>query len=124
MDAHVPHRQETIDAINEARVTLFLPNPTEGFYLPAIEGMALRSVVVCPDVIGNRTFCLPDRNCYFPDFTEGSILEATEAALALTGSGRERLLAAGVSTASEHSLTQERLAFYEVLDNLDELWRG
>jgi hypothetical protein len=124
MDAHVPHRQETIDAINQARVTLFLPNPTEGFYLPALEGMALESVVVCPDVIGNRSFCLPDLNCYFPDFTERAILEATEAALALSGSGRERMVAAGASTAAEHSLTKERSAFYEVLDNLDELWLG
>jgi len=125
MDAHVPQRQETIDAINQARVTLFLPNPTEGFYLPALEGMALSSVVVCPDVIGNRSFCLAGRNCFFPAFVEDDLLDATEAALALAGAERDRMIQQGRATAAKHDIAQERSTFYEVLGNLDELfWRS
>lgn len=122
MDAHVPHRQETLDAINRARVTLFLPNPTEGFYLPAIEAMAMRSLVVCPDVIGNRSFCIPEKNCFFPAFQEDELVDSTEAALALTGSERERMLQGGENTALQHDIAHERAAFHEVLDHLDELY--
>lgn len=125
MDEHVPHRRDTIDAINQARVTLFLPNRSEGFYLPAVEGMALRSVVVCPDVVGNRSFCLAGTNCFFPDFNDDSILDATEAALALSGEDLDRMLAEGSATAAKHDMARERSLFYNVLDHLDELyWHG
>ena len=38
-------------------VAVFVPNPKEGFYLPALEGMALGTLVVCPDCLGNRSYC-------------------------------------------------------------------
>ena len=41
-----------LEQIARARVTLFLPNPREGFYIPALEGMALGTLVVCPDCDG------------------------------------------------------------------------
>jgi hypothetical protein len=124
MDAHVAHREETIEAINDARVTLFLPNRTEGFYLPALEGMALGSIVVCPDVIGNRSFCLAGQNCFFPDFNEDALMAATEAALAVDGGEYDRLLSAGAATASKHDMARERALFFDVLDHLDDLfWR-
>ncbi len=122
MDTHVPHRWETIEAINQARVTLFLPNPTEGFYLPALEGMALRSLVVCPDVIGNRSFCLTGTNCFRPEFTEEALRDATEDALALGASERYKLLEGASETARKHDMTRERAAYHEVLNNLDELF--
>ena len=64
---HVP-RDEFLDAMRRARVTLFLPNEEEGFYLPALEGMALGTIVVCPDCVGNRSFCLPGVNAFRPDY--------------------------------------------------------
>jgi glycosyltransferase involved in cell wall biosynthesis len=49
--------------INQAKITVFLPyRDIEGFYMPALEGMALGTLVVCPDCIGNRSFCLPGYN--------------------------------------------------------------
>ena len=44
-----------------ARVTVLVPNPKEGFYLPALEAMALGTIVVCPDCVGNRSFCVAGR---------------------------------------------------------------
>ena len=46
-----------------ARVTLYLPNRLEGFYIPALEGMALGTLVVCPDSVGNRSYCRDGENC-------------------------------------------------------------
>ena len=61
-------RDDFLDAMRRARVTLFLPNEEEGFYLPALEGMALGTIVVCPDCVGNRSFCLPRVNAFRPAF--------------------------------------------------------
>jgi hypothetical protein len=123
LDGLVP-REEFLDAINQAQVTLFLPNPTEGFFLPALEAMAMHSVVVCPDVVGNRSFCEDGVNCLRPKFQEEVVLEATETALRLGDGEREDLLSAGTQTAARHDLPGERAAFHEVLDHLDDLYEN
>ena len=123
LDGLMP-RAEFLEAINQARVSLFLPNPTEGFFLPALEAMALGSVVVCPDVVGNRSFCADGVNCFRPEYEEEALLGATEAALGLADAEREGLLAAGSETAARHDLPGERAAFHEVLDHLDDLYEN
>jgi glycosyltransferase involved in cell wall biosynthesis len=102
-------------------VTVFIPNPKEGFYLPALEGMALRTIVVCPDCVGNRSFCLDGVNCFRPVYSEDAIVDAARAAL----SRREQLgplLDNATETARAHDLLSERQAFLEILDRVDELW--
>jgi hypothetical protein len=123
LDGLMP-RREFLDAIDQARVSLFLPNPTEGFFLPALEAMALRSVVVCPDVVGNRSFCADGVNCFRPEYEEEALLGATEAALGLADEERRDLLVAGSETAARHDLPEERAAFHEVLDHLDDLYEN
>jgi glycosyltransferase involved in cell wall biosynthesis len=103
-------------------VTLFLPGSTEGFYLPALEGMAMGTVVVCPDCIGNRSFCLPGVNALRPAYDDTEVLEQVEAALALSASAAAGLVAAAGVTAREHALTFERARFHEVLRDLPRLW--
>lgn len=110
------------DAIRRARVTLFLPNEEEGFYLPALEGMTLGTVVVCPDCVGNRSFCLPGVNAFRPDYRLEEIVEATRLALAFPEDGRRTLLDNARETARTHSLAAEREAFGRVLADLDRLW--
>jgi hypothetical protein len=115
-------RPELLASMNRARVTLFLPRPTEGFYLPALEGMALGTVVVCPDCVGNRSFCLPGVNALRPAYTDADVLDQTEAALALSAAETARLVAGGSATAEEHGLGVERARFLEVLNDLPALW--
>jgi len=43
-----------LEALGAARPALLLPSPKEGFYLPALEAMVMRTIVLCPDVEGNR----------------------------------------------------------------------
>lgn len=120
VDVRSPHA-DVLDLIGRAAVTVFIPNPKEGFYLPALEGMALRTVVVCPDCIGNRSFCVDGVTCFRPEYEERAIVEAARAALAR----REELgqmLDNATETARAHDLRDERRAFLEILDRIDELW--
>jgi glycosyltransferase involved in cell wall biosynthesis len=117
-------RDEFLARIRAARTTVFLPHATEGFFLPALEGMALGTLVVCPDCIGNRSFCLPGHNAFRPEYTVDSIVRDAEAALALPPDEAGRLRENAVQTAAGHTLSREREAFLDVLHNIDELWRG
>ena len=121
--AYAP-RPDFLQEIGNAKVTVFVPNPTEGFYLPALEGMALGTAVVCPDCVGNRAFCLPGRNCFRPGFRIDEIVQAALAALDLGEAERRLLLDSAFRTATEHDLSKERRAFYHVLRNLDTLWQS
>lgn len=116
-------RDEFLAAMRRARVTLFLPHVEEGFYLPALEGMALGTLVVCPDCIGNRSFCLPGVNAMRPSFQFGDLIAAAEEALTIDAAAAAGLLAAARETARGHSLEAERRSFHDVLDNLDRIWK-
>lgn len=120
---HLP-RDNFLEAVRRARVSLFLPNEEEGFYLPALEGMALGTIVVCPDCVGNRSFCLPGENAFRPAYAEGDLERAAEAALALPPAESKRLAARAAETARLHSPRAEREAFTRVLHDLDALWMG
>lgn len=120
---HVP-RETFLDLMRRSRVTLFLPNFEEGFYLPALEGMALGTLVVCPDCIGNRSFCLPGINAYRPANEKEDLIRATESALALRSDEADQLTGAALQTARQHSPDAERASFLAVLGDLDALWQA
>ena len=120
VDTRSPHEQ-VLDLMARARVTVFVPNPKEGFYLPALEGMALGTVVVCPDCVGNRSYCLDRVNCFRPAFGVAEIVAAAREALAepdrLNG-----MIEAAAETARRHDLEEERSAFLDILGRVEELW--
>jgi hypothetical protein len=115
-------RSEFEDRLRRAKVTVFLPLPTEGFYLPPLEGMAMRTLVVCPEHEGEHSIYRNGENCFRPAYENDAIVDAVEAALALSPEEQESMRSAARETAEEHSLDAERAAFQEVLDRLDELW--
>ena len=117
------HRSEYLRQLQTARVTVFLPNDTEGFYLPALEGLAAGTLVVCPDCIGNRSFCLPGYNAFRPSYSFEELVEAAESALALPEEEARRMRANAHETAERYSLSREREAFHDVLRNIDRLWQ-
>jgi glycosyltransferase involved in cell wall biosynthesis len=122
IDRLVP-RAELLDTLARSRVTLFLLHREEGKPLPPLEGMVLGTVVVCPDVVGNRSFCLPGVNSFRPPYEEEAIVEATETALGEWANLGE-MTAAAERTVREHDLPAERKAFLPILENLEELWEG
>ncbi|HEY1772243.1 MAG TPA: glycosyltransferase [Gammaproteobacteria bacterium] len=117
-------RGEFLDWINRARVTLFLPRKREGFYLPQMEGMALETVVVCADCVGNRSFAQHGVNCFKPEGGPQAMVKSAQQALALAPAPREAMLAAGRATAAAHSMARERAAFLKILVDLQGLWRA
>ena len=115
-------RETFLEAMRRARVTLFLPNEEEGFYLPALEGMALGTIVVCPDCVGNRSFCLPEVNAFRPAFRFDDMVRDVESALRLSEQEAARLRNSAIAMVQHHRLDAERERFGEVLANLDALW--
>jgi len=61
-DLGLVSRANVFNNFARAKVSLVLPNPTEGFFLPGIEAMALSERVIVPDCIGNRGYCKPGTN--------------------------------------------------------------
>lgn len=116
-------RTEYLDHLARAERTLFLPRPSEGFYLPPLEGMASDTLVICPDCVGNRSFCLDGVNCFRPNYTEGEIFAAVTSAFSQEPNDRARMQDEARSTARSHSLEHERASFFEILNRVDELWK-
>ncbi len=114
-------RPAFLERLGNARIALFLPHATEGFYLPALEGFALETVVICPDCMGNRPFCLPGKTCLQPAYTIESLLDAIQQALHMTPQARQTLLTAAQRMAQHHSLLEERHAFLEILQHITTL---
>jgi hypothetical protein len=115
-------RHEYLNRIRQARTTVFLPNEVEGFYLPPLEGMALGTLVVCPDCVGNRSFCLPGHNAFRPNYTLEELVLAAESSLSLSPDQAQQIRANARRTVETHSLLRERQAFLDMLQNIDQLW--
>ncbi|MFO7640201.1 MAG: glycosyltransferase family 1 protein [Candidatus Competibacteraceae bacterium] len=116
-------RAAFLEQLGSARITVFLPHATEGFYLPALEGMALGTLVICPDCVANRLFCRDAENCLMPaDARPPTLLAAVARARRLSPSQRSRLLAAARRTAEEYDIALERQRFHALLADLDQLW--
>jgi hypothetical protein len=115
-------RDQLLAAMARARVTVHLPAKVEGAYLPALESMALGALVVCPDCVGNRSFCRDGETCLVPVRSERAIFDATCAALSESRDAVAPLLAAARLECAGRSLAAERARFLEILGRVDELW--
>jgi glycosyltransferase involved in cell wall biosynthesis len=107
-------RESFLARIAQSSVSIMLPLPQEGFYLPALEAMALGRGVVTPDCGGNASFCQHGVNCLMPEYEAAPISQA--ARLLLTDRELlDRLAAGGLSTAAQRSIGAERAAYHEIL---------
>jgi glycosyltransferase involved in cell wall biosynthesis len=95
-----------------------LPLETEGFFLPALEAMAMGAVVVCPDCVGNRGFCRDGETCLRPAYTLDAVAAAAIEAVALCGTAAAALLREAAAEVRRHDLARERMAFLRILDSL------
>jgi len=122
--SHFVPRDQFLDKLGQTRVALLLPARKEGFYLPALEAMALGTLVLCPDAVGNRSFCHAGVNCLRPPYRVMSVLNAIRRAVGMDDQQRQRILEAASQTAADHSLERERKIFLELMDQIDQLWTG
>jgi len=116
-------RHEFIHCLGSSRVTVFLPLAQEGFYLPALEGMAAGTLVVCPDCVGNRSFCLDTWNCWRPEYKLKSILQMIDYVLRTPESEKQQIHDNAQLTVAKHDLIAERQAFLKILTNVEQLWQ-
>ena len=121
VDTLIP-RDQFLDLINRSRIAVFLPNLSEGFYLPALEAMALGTLVICPDCVGNRTFCIPQFNCFRPDYTWAELIDTIDLAIHLRPPTIEQMLLNAAETALEYDIVRERRNFIDILDKVPQLW--
>jgi glycosyltransferase involved in cell wall biosynthesis len=122
IDAFLP-RHEFIQCLQSSQITIFLPLDTEGFYLPAIEGMAAGTLVICPDCVGNRSFCLDNWNCWRPEYKLANIVRAVGQALTSDHSQRQEIQHHAQITVAKHDLIAERRAYLEILAKASQLWQ-
>ena len=115
-------RAEFLEMLAGSRIAVCLPRAEEGFYLPALEAMALGCIVVTLDCIGNRGFCHDGENCFIAEPTAESLASATVRALRLWSGDRMELLRRAVATARAHTLDAERKRFHAVLADIDRIW--
>lgn len=111
-------RAEFLNLLSRSAVAITLPLQQEGFFLPALEAMAAGAVVVCPDCVGNRSFCHDGLNCFFTPYDIEALVQTTLHATRIEPSQRAKILLAAKTEAQQHSLEAERTAFLRILDAL------
>lgn len=107
-------RTSFLNKISRARVATFLPERVEGFYLPALEAMALGTLVVCPDVRGND-YVIDGHNAVVPAYTLEAIVAAVEFSLRLSLDVITVITKNAETTALSHDIHNERAAFQKLL---------
>jgi glycosyltransferase involved in cell wall biosynthesis len=104
--------------MNRADIVVTLPFPVEGFYLPALEAMAMGKALVCPDCIGNRSFCQHEINCLMPAFQLDSI-EAAVLRLLSAPDLTRKLKERAFSDSQTYNIERERTQFSQILLSCD-----
>ena len=114
-------RTDYLRLLAQHAVCLLLPMATEGFYLPALEAMAIGRAVVVPDAVGNRTYLEPGRNALVPN-PQPQALATTAIDLMHDATQCALMAGAGRITARRFTLERERAAVHALLDRIDTLW--
>lgn len=111
-DEWVP-RKAFLQALTRARTAVLLPHPTEGFFLPGLEAMALDCAVIMPPCQGSGQYAENGRNCLMPEASLQGLIDALERLQ--DGAVHVALRAAGRSTAQRYTLAGERAALAALL---------
>lgn len=65
-----------MQAMAKSKLTVALPNPTEGFYLPGIEAMFYSKLAVVPYCVANKEYFYKASNMLMPDYNKEEIKKA------------------------------------------------
>ncbi len=112
-------RSEFLARMGAARIVCFLPFDKEGFYMPALEAMALGRLVICPDCGGNRSFCIDSATALVPQRTLDAMEEAVLKAMQMP-SLATALSTAGKAISARFSMQIERDAYLDVLHGIEQ----
>jgi hypothetical protein len=122
----LPTRMDFINLLNRCKIAVFLPldeaRGAEGFYLPALEGMRLQKLVVCPYAVGNIDFCIPDVTCIQPKYTENDIYKSIIRAIKMPTLQRKEMVKKALQISENHNIKKEKESLLKLLHNADEIW--
>ncbi|MCB0704757.1 MAG: glycosyltransferase [Saprospiraceae bacterium] len=122
----LPTRLDFLNLLSRAKIAVCIPlqedRGFEGFYLPALEAMALETLVVCPHAVGNVDHCIDGYNCIVPAFTERGLLKGVRKMMNLSSEEKANLIQNGLLTADKHQIEKERAAILQLLDRAYDLW--
>ena len=107
-------RKSFLETLGRARIVVCLPSMVEGFYLPALESMAVGALTVCPDVRGND-YCLHGVNCLKPPYRVEAIVGAVKEAAAMPAARIAAIRDGARVTVGRHDLALERSNFQGLL---------
>jgi len=110
-------RPEYLAKIADSSIVVTLPNPSEGFFLPALEAMAMGKIVICPNCIGNRSFCLDEVTCLMPAMQVDE-LEASVLRIYRDQDLADKLRESGKSMSMNYTMAKERHSFHAILNTL------
>jgi glycosyltransferase involved in cell wall biosynthesis len=107
-------RDVFLSKITQAAISIMLPLPKEGFFLPALEAMALGRAVITTNCGGNLTFCKSEVNCLVTEYQAYSVADAARR-LVEDRPLWNRLVSGGLSTAAQLSIDAERTKYQKLL---------
>jgi glycosyltransferase involved in cell wall biosynthesis len=123
----LPTRQDFLRLLNRAKIVVCLPlgaeRGSEGFYLPALEAMALEKFVICPFAVGNIDFCIAGKTCLQPQLEVKDLYRVTIQALNMTNADRQNIIRAGKAMLDNHSIDKERNALLALARDVDRIWQ-
>lgn len=122
----LPTRTDFLNLVNNSKNIVFLPLQekfgAEGFYLPALEAMFMKKLVICPFAVGNVDFCIDGKTCIMPKYNFISILFSIRKALNLTENKRKQLKSNATEITKNHLLENEKKALINLLKQVDNIW--
>lgn len=107
-------REGFLQMLARARTVVCLPARVEGFYLPALEAMAIGALTVCPDVRGND-YCLDGFNCLKPAYRVEALVGAAKEAATMPAARIAAIREGARVTVAGHDLSHERSKFQTLL---------
>lgn len=124
----LPTRQDFLGLVNRSKIIVCLPLEAkfgaEGFYLPALEAMAMNKLVICPEAIGNTDFCIPDETCLQPAYRTNNMYKAIIKALKMSPADQDKIISNGKAISANHSIEKERKTLLDLLHNADDIWQN
>lgn len=111
-------RESFLGFMAGTRIVVTLPRPSEGFYLPALEAMKLGKVLICPDAVGNRGFCIDRVTALMPQPWPEALVDSVGE---LLGDPilEQTLIRSARQIASTYTIEQERSAFLKIMDTIE-----
>lgn len=111
-------RSDFLDRLADSTLCVLLPVDIEGFFLPALEAMALGVAAVVPDCVGTRSFCRHEDTCLTPQDATPDAITREVLRLWRDAALRDRLAANGAAMAALHGIEGERARFLELLHRI------